>query len=267
MRALIIGASHIAALKLAAPAFLAARPDWRIDFFGADWRRFQRLRLGEDGILGCDPALAKADPVAARDLHRHLTAVNERTEVALGDYDVVLLADRRIGDQIIRRLLLGHDVDGADDRSRPQIMSTACYGAICESLAAARIPDEAWRAHPDRRLFVMPKPFPSAGLMDADGPPYVVHRRLAETTADLRPLYDVYLDAYADALARIGADLLRQPGETYDDRLLTHERYSVGSKRLWALDKAHGNDDYAHMNIDYGALCLDRFASLCPTPA
>lgn len=261
-RALLIGSSHLAALKLAAAGFAARRPDWSLDFFAVTQAQLQHLTLREDGAFGVEPDLAAKDPEAAAALAAALTTLNRAASIDTGAYDHVCLVGLRLAQHPIKVLLVSHDVDDAPDRGRPQLLSAAAYEDICAAMAAKAAPDAAWGALGPGRAFFMPRPHLSAAALRSPAPGFAFAKRLAERPEGLRALFARYMDACAEAGARRGLTLIRHPEGAVDDALMTHERFSVGSRRWGAGAAAHPDDDFAHMNADYGALCLDQFARI-----
>jgi hypothetical protein len=52
-----------------------------------------------------------------------------------------------------------------------------------------------------------------------------------------------------------------QPEETVEERMFTRDEYARGSVKLKKGLPAHDDDDYHHMNANFGALCLSNIFS------
>jgi hypothetical protein len=73
-----------------------------------------------------------------------------------------------------------------------------------------------------------------------------------------RPFVEWTRRALADAFSDTAA-ILVQPQETVQDDIFTVPAYAKGSVRLRKEIVEHEDDDYQHMNAEFGALMLDRF--------
>ena len=90
-------------------------------------------------------------------------------------------------------------------------------------------------------------------------------RQCAESDDDVRALA-VFIDAMERALAEIDIGYVPPPLETIGPLGLTRSKYTLGSTRL-ASGRAHPEDDFSHMNGEYGELVLRDLMKRIGVPA
>lgn len=258
-RVLVLGNSHIAAVKSAHGQGAAPWPGLAVEFAGGQGDTLAALELQEGRLT--------PRTQAAR---RNLQALNKRAEWALADYDAFVVVGCQVGIyraqmpyRKARFLGLPSAAEGVEpplvpvsramfDLSVREGVAQSLGGALALRLVAG-LRDEGLTA----RVMVAEQPRPSFDCR---------HQRhrfrglfQARESGDDMVLSDVFESAASRALP--GASFLPQPEQTRHGGMFTQPRFSVGSVRLTAGERiAHPEDDFIHTNAEYGALVLDQIA-------
>jgi|GEM_PF-1279376 len=262
-RVLVLGNSHIAAVKNAHGQSAAPWPGLAVEFAGGQLETLAALEVQEGRLIPRTEAAG-----------RNLQALNQRAEWALADYDAFVVVGCRVGINLAqvpyrKARFLGLP-SGTGQGVEPPLapVSRAMFelsvregvaqsvgGTLALRLVAGLQPEE--RQGPAARVMVAEQPRPSfdcrrqpgkfSGLLQA-------HR-----VGDGLVLSDIFEGAALRALP--GVTFLPQPEQTRHGGMFTLPRYSVGSVRLTAGESiAHPEDDFIHANAEYGALVLDQIA-------
>lgn len=255
MKVLVIGSSHVAALRLAAPVVEAARPDWRFRVFGAPASRPRWFRIGPGGALAVAPP-KRLPPRRARAMAARIEAINGAEPVFPDEFDLVLSVGHAEHPDALARLLDRFDVEGAPSRARPGALSAAAFRAVARALHEARAPAADWAGRGFRR-FAASAPRLSERLLARKGPLASAYRRLRAADAAIAPLVAIWEEEAARAHAAAGAHWLPQPPGTTAPGLTTPAAFSTGARRLVDLSAAQPETDVSHMNAEYGKELLE----------
>ena len=130
-RALVIGSSHVGALRRAAPAFAEANPDIELDFFGVRGPCF----------LGGQFKGSVFNPAYGREKDRELSmATNGKLVADAAGYDAILMVGHRFGFPGVLAMLEDLDIleGGRSDRHGlvPQMLVDEVVGHITTADAA-----------------------------------------------------------------------------------------------------------------------------------
>ncbi|MEI4488112.1 hypothetical protein V8J36_18115 [Frigidibacter sp. MR17.14] len=257
-RLLILGNSHVAALK-SAHAAEPGRWPVEVDFLGAPGGALDSLTL-QDGAL-----VAGAAEVFER--------LNGRAVVPLAGYDAVVIAGCEIS--MFRALSVLRGVIWPGAVAPPEAPVRKGQVLVSRALVEEAVTASLQAALGARLARLI------AGGTDA---PIVVTQQpnpcwLGEGAAPVAAFLRARQLGYAEEIARIfrtaagralaPAVLLPQPPETLRGPVFTRPVFSQGSVRLTReMKAAHDGDDFLHANAAYGALVLDQLvAVLAPAEA
>ncbi|WP_428928178.1 hypothetical protein [Marinibacterium sp. SX1] len=242
-RAVMIGSSHTAALRMAWDAMTPEDRPFDLDFLVAPAGIFAELSMQDGHVFGLhDPDLL---PTKAR---VSLERLNGSLTVDVASYDWVILVGHAFTDMGLLSLLEHADVDGLRAVGADQIVSRPAFDALLTASIARALPDPCWHNRTDTRVCVVQRPRQSEAALEAS-------RKLAALNRDstgLGEALDYCTAAATRALEPLGLALIDQPAETIGARGLTRAEFSRGSIKL--NERTHDDDDNAHMNPDYGAL-------------
>jgi hypothetical protein len=268
VRLVIVGNSHVGALKDAWDAAGASHPRHEISFFAAPEPHFKKLRLNKHLTFGLPQNILQRDPLAV-DV---LTRVNGRTSIDLTAADKVLLHGLAWPLDDVVQLMADFDIDDLRDVGCSRRMSRSAFDAVCVDLANNAMPEPAWRNWAGPPIVLLARAAPAETCLANDDARYQPWRAIKEKPAGSRAVIDAFLDAYEAALGRSAITLVRQPFETLLPIGMTAASYSRNSLRLYQR-VPHPDDDPIHMNADYGALCLaaifawlDTYETVSPVP-
>ena len=250
---LIVGSSHVAALKLAWGGLKTDFGDrLEVDFFVAALPFFDRVGFRDPLYGDVSPGALTADEVAM------LTRVNGRTTVDLESYDAILLAGMFWpGHYAIVRFLKFFAVDGLYDAAKPQRLTRTAFAEFYGAALADRPSSAFWSGlrHPKVTLLFCPMP---VAILRRLKPEHLLYKGIwADDDIDtdkMPPLLAYQKTLNERHYAARGIDVMHQPPPTLTADCLTKDEYCRDP-----VDLA-GTPDYKldayHMNGRYGALCL-----------
>jgi hypothetical protein len=235
----VIGNSHAAAIRQGWKSIAGDFPGVTLTFFAAP-----RHLLRE--ITFCDGVLAPAN----EDLANFFKITSgDKTEIRLSEYDRIVIAGAGIGVVRFSEIYRTH---------RPFQMISEDTAPISEScLLASALGFLA--STPGFRIARMigtsvsfiPEPIPAPGLAESD--------RWQSIWSDARIRQNansVFRKALDEAGSKLNSRILHQPQETVGDDF-TQPQFSRDSM-VFTLKRKHRQDDYCHMNGDYGANVLQK---------
>ena len=265
LRGLILGNSHVAALKVAHARTPGRWPGLALDFAGGHGDSLASLTEAE-GVL------APRAEAARRDMAR----LNGRLDYPVRDYDFFAVAG--CGLSIFAAVALYRRArfpglpslqEGAETGEAPawQLASRAAWAAtLGDHLEATlgaglatRLAAAAVRAGTGAPVLLAVQPRPSFECRSE--PARFAGFLRAFRSGDADALSDLFEEVAAARLGRV-ARVLAQPEATVQRGLFTWPSYSAGSVRLTRRKEfAHPENDFLHANPDYGALVLDQIAA------
>ncbi|MGB3313617.1 MAG: hypothetical protein WBB85_04330 [Albidovulum sp.] len=255
---LVIGNSHVAALKLGWDMMNPSPAGVSVRFFSAPGQGFSQLRLRGGSRFG-----AFKGPATPADLVDKLRRINGNSHVDLESFDDILIVGGVFRPNAVLSILRDFDVDEAFDMGSSRRLSAAAFCAILHDIAEAGSPWAFWSKLLRPRVTVLPKPRPSETVRTGNIPQDdAVLQFLFGTTASVSVPLDWHDDACAAALDRRGIGFLRQPKDTVAESGLTFASYSRGSLRLNGAEQPA--NDARHMNPDYGRRCLQDYLDHLP---
>lgn len=253
LRVLIIGTSHLGALKSGWAEIAAAHPRVSAQFFGISKAYYSQLRLSDDLRFGL------LDPAEDDDARAGLRRMGFEDNVDLTQHDVVILSGLPWHWRVIADLMIRCDIDGLPESDAPARLSSAAYAAVCDALMPISLPEAGWRGWSGPKLVCLPSPV-GAETIVRDRP---IWRRHARHPGRLVAAFDLFLDRLEASLAADGIGLLRQPAASFAKSGLTDAGYNREALMLNGT-RQYSERDHLHMNARYGALCLESFLSDIP---
>jgi len=249
----VIGDSHIAAFKLAWDELASAYPEVTLVFFGSAGQDMKEKVAIENDRLAAVTEDAKND---------FYQTSGGLTEVNFADFDVVLMIGMDCRMLPLYRALKSHRAYDAPasikaaNATAYRTISSGCITRICiEQMQEASMFRILSLIRSVSRIpvFIIPCPLPSiACTHDASARWAFLTRNACET------VQQAYYQGLHALCRLFSATLITQPDDTVADFLFTREQLSVGSVRLddHLLTTPHKEDDYVHMNRDYGKAVL-----------
>lgn len=233
MRIAVIGSSHVAAIKAAAPEIADTYPDVELTFFALPGGVFRRATL-RDGIISA----ASLDAVETA----LVTKINGNTALHVDGYDHLWVVGDRFGFGQVLQLYSRHDPpDGRIDQ-------------IVENHVARLFSQFGF----DDRLTFSPAPYPA---LQAKVPGPKQELRLARILhhPDGAAVLARFEKAISIALTAKGYGAVLQPAATRALIFTTDDRFLYKAATLAAGPQS--GSDLRHMNAAYGRLLFDAFAA------
>jgi hypothetical protein len=229
MRLLLVGNSHLAAFKLGWNA--TAFPHQCV-FFGAPGARMNRVIL-RDGVL-------RAPNPALRQILEKISGVSE---VALADFDAVAVVGMQLGfPRVLTQTENVHVYGMSPLTPESALVSQSCLRHIVNGALSNTFGFE-WA----KRIKGVGKPVLLV-------PEPLLSETQARAFQDRVPeLFSMYQSSVCSLASEHGFLLIEQPAHTIAFTGFTRGEFSRGSTRL-AVDIEHRDDDYRHMNKEYGAV-------------
>jgi hypothetical protein len=248
MKILLIGNSHLAAVRAGWSIALPKLVGLTADLYAAHAKALIEIEHGDDGELRL-----------ASKLLWHFSSSGEafrETGFYPAKYDASIIVGCDFGPTNVFRTYRRLSFYGLAGKGRQIVSRENFLRAVKNSVqqSAAGILMSLIKTTTDSPIYIVPTPMPSeAGYLDTE------HRlmepwRAASENGDENELKRVY-DEICEEQRRLGVVIIQQPAETLVAPLRTNSKYSQGSLRLKpTADILHPEDDYFHMNADYGAL-------------
>lgn len=249
----IVGNSHIGALKKAWDACNAdIAPFARLTFFGAMSASFSALEFDEEGLHA----------PAGSELRQRFEGTSGglgRVDYAL--YDAILFVGLGVPYRIFAAQLKEHMTwDLAAKYPTPQLVSGAMLQAIADELTAqrpvARIASALAAMPPSVPMFTLAQPCPPEKIFAAG----VFLERGPFDTDFADALYDKYAALNRRHALTFGATFIEQDPGTWVRPGITHDRFNQDFVTI-AGTVRNREDDFSHMNTDYGAATLRHVSS------
>lgn len=272
-RVLIAGNSHVAALRLGWHSIGSAFEEKvTLSFFAAPGTIFSGLSVAEGSVLRPSPG----NSLTAEDLDR-LASLNGSTSITLTDYDHILVASVTWAgvDQLIP-ILKGFSIDSLYQVNKPRRLSLEAFDAFSASLSEIAALPPGWAELSGPEVSFMVRPMPTAEIREVGRTRLPGKRSLGVGWSDagietehMRPVLDRHI---ATAKARFAADgihLFAQPDTTRT--LAGFTKPDLCRDSLALANSADRAFDPAHMNGEFGRLCLEAFLAdilrpTAPTP-
>lgn len=241
---IVVGNSHVAAIKHAWNALPTSERRHDVRFFAAHGPHFGKLALTPALQFGLTRRRAIAEP----DVAKRVREINGAPRIDLSRADLVVWAGYLWPLTPLARLMAQFDVDGLREAGSACRLSREAFDAICADFAGSRIPRERWRNWTGPKLILHMRPLPVEDCLEATNPVYSPWQRIVPAPTGAQAVLNAFLDCFEATVAPLGIEVLRQPAESQSPSGLTKREYSrefPGKPR-----------EYNHMNPRYGTLSL-----------
>lgn len=246
-RILILGNSHAATLRRAFPAIRAAYPQVTLSFWGLPGAAFAKASTGPDGLVRPDPS----DRVSQRKADQW----NDREAADPAAHDHVFLVGLRFNLRQVLTLMRGLQPLHLGRRSGALGVSDSFLRAAIRAEVDASLKAQIARTPLDRRVTVMPAPYPATGVTRRGTDlfePVTTGAALLPHASELMTLYEHEI---ISAHAEQGLTVALQPRDSLARPFLTDDRYLEDPDR-----------DARHMNADYGLAAFAALLDAAPKP-
>lgn len=253
-RLLIIGSSHVGALKNAKAQFCASRPDIHMDFFGLRGPTFLKSTVDAEGVFH-PPATGEADRAL-------IEQTNGATQAETASYDHVMLIGYRFGFAEIASLLEHHDILGMDGAGHAQTIDLPLVEDMIDAMIAASLSPVLEALAPAGRSFTLClAPYPAKSIASR-----------AHKMAFAREMKAFWAHPAAELVFQMWHTRLLSQIETAGHRLLSQSHRTMAgpfaTKPMFAKAPEHldgrpmKKTDHRHMNADFGLLMLTNLVRM-----
>lgn len=231
MRIAVIGSSHVAAIKDAAPDIAAAYPHVALTFFALPGGVFRRARL-RNGTF----AAANLDPAESAFIQK----INGATSLDVGGFDHLWVVGDRFG--------LGQVLALRQTAPEDQI-------DLIVTESVSRLQSQFGTQN---NLVFSPAPYPALAATQA-GPKHEMRLARMLRNPDGSKILSRFESAIASQLAATGYTAVLQPATTRAAVFATEDKFLQNAPTLAAGQQP--DRDLRHMNAAYGHLLFDAFAA------
>ncbi len=248
---LLLGDSHLAAIKLAYEATREKYPGISASFLGLRGQHINAMTL-HHGKLWIK------NPLARRQIFSNRKAPVMPLDLA--GFDQIALFG--MGLNIFRLLQIysryRSDAHGFRDE-KAFLVSNECFNAASDGylrMSKAVKLGEALASQLQKPVYLSVQPMPSKSITQY--PDYASLAKGVEFGDDNSLAGN--LENFVKSYSFKGITILPQPPDTLESPMFTRHDYCRGSVRLTnRLDEPHPDDDFSHMNTDYGIRILEDF--------
>lgn len=242
MRHLLIGNSHLAALKLGWDQIKKKHKGTELMFAGARGQQFRRLHLDGNVLTSSSPQ--------GRNMIERLAGTSDPIDVSTFDRVWIVGAQYAVLPYI--RLYLNYrSEDHPSLGTKAQILSAPTF-----ALAASSVFDDSSGNGLAQELValgsavgIITQPMPSHAALSAG------RWAALDPDTDLAPIADMFNRGLNDVADRLEVTVHTQPTETLQTPITTRSEFARGSAGL--RDNRHDDDDVIHMNGDYGCAIVE----------
>jgi len=250
-RLLICGSSHVGALKLGWQAIRKDVSGVRVNFLAAPSKMVSVFRAERNRFGLIDQGTLSEKDWAL--LHQ----INRKPVVNLNSYDAIVEIRDRVHLPVIR-LLRNCRIDGIRDMPSPTRLSTGAFWDLVAEPQEFIAPRPEFQNRDAQQVAVLPTPRVSETCLASDRsdhpfyPWVLAHKELG----NFAELMDQAEEVIAGRMRNRGWTFITQPRSTIAESGFSKGQYSRGSIGLGG--SAHGEQDFAHMNEDYGQIMVRR---------
>jgi hypothetical protein len=241
----VIGNSHLAAFKLGWDILDSKHPDLTLTFFGSPATTMRNFRC-EGNELIPTTELLKSNLIWTSGGHDRIT----------GDMDAYIVIGMGFSFVHCISLFKSHRPFGyynAIDESQSLISESFFHAAMENTLrnSNALMIIEMLKIISSAPILYVPNPFSTKQvLLNGKYPQY-------NDSKICKRVFEFYNDALVNMLKNV--QVYPQPIDTITDQMFTKEKFSRGSIKLKkGLSSVHNEDDFFHMNVDFGVISLSE---------
>lgn len=247
---LILGNSHVAALRRGWTDISGSFPGLDMMFFAANSKLFNQLEMSSERVFGAlDESRYSAHHL------KFLDQVFGSRSIDLNRFDLVLIVGRNANEVDFLRQFEGYSIDGVCERDGLPRLSEDAFARFSYEIALKRLPDERWHNWDHPGLAFLPAPVPRADCPEGDRR-YDVWARYGASPATGLAFLKTYRAHVAKLYRDYGITLLSPPDEVYDENGLTRVEFGEDPMRLHPRGGTFEQSDFHHMNAEYGKIVL-----------
>jgi hypothetical protein len=246
-RLLFIGNSHLGAVK----ASWDSKPPsgFEAEFFAAPQRSWLRMGLMADAHFGLG---GKGYPQ-----HRKITQnLNGKVAVSLRDRDVIVQVGGFNAADPLAAFLTECDIAGLRETGAATLLSSEFFTMACLEMAHSMLPEAGWHHRNDAAVVVMPRPASCETCLTSTYSGYQPWHRLAANPSGISAVLNKFDGTLSSVFAEKGLTYLPQPAQTRTPVGLTAARYLLPDGGTQPGEEGK-RGDHAHMNLNYGAECIN----------
>lgn len=248
-RILVLGTSHMGAVRSARDDIKTAFPMLEVDYFGLPGARFAAGRVDGNGVFAPDAADVQAWKLSQK--------INGREQVDLSTYDNVFLIGPKFRLYWLLRTVARYDIAEWRPAGRPAMVSEAFLVAALTAQCDNAVAELQTQFGTGFRVAIAPAAYP-AEVVTQSGPhhEHPFEQMLAHPCRDR--LYTLHQEMIADAVGAAGFGYVPQPVETHAGAFLTRSEYLSGAEDF--RDPSRPLTDKRHMNAAYGFNLFKAYA-------
>ncbi len=244
-RLCFLGNSHLASFKLGWDKISASHADTEFTFFGGPGYMMKHAKP-IDGMI-------RPGTAALADSFRFLSGGKDYVDPA--EYDAFYIV-AQFGLPRIALLVKRHTPEWSSYPGGSQLVSDDCFDTLVENFAheqMAFVLAKKLSQVTAKPIYIIPEPMLS--IKTAHGSESNYWKKLL--SYGVGPELVSYYNELSKKLSGPQTKVLAQPIETTDGGLFTRSEFARGAVALReGLDRVTSEEDYAHMNGDYGAAFL-----------
>lgn len=252
-RLLVLGNSHVGALRMAREAFRARYPQVETTFFAAPGGHFLRGRTGRDGVWR---------PYLPDDRARTVVEeINGAVECDLAGYDAILVIGHRFSPHVLTEILLENEILGLPWRSEGSPegrVSRRFVERTMDAVAEEHVAEIERRLGTRHPFVIAPAPFPSDRI-GSRGDEVSRLTEFLQRHPAIGDLMAYWTASIASAARRRGWTYLPQPAGTLSGPAATRAEFAEAAATGDGARMDH--TDHRHMNGDFGLAILEAWAA------
>lgn len=253
IKVMVIGTSHVAALRLGWESISKDFSEYDVSFFGVGGSCGREIELDDQlryGLLGktkfTDSWLSIENSFGTK-------------VVNLSLFDAVIYAGFNSNDELNAALANRFSIDGVAPCDGLPRLSLDAYCAFCDSFAIKALAESVFRVWKPQNLFLIPRPLPSETIVDSLRPNDQLWAEFLNRESRAPHLFPTYYERVSSVLAASGVFLSPPPEQVLAAHGLTKSEYC--RDRLKLVDAENPEIDHRHMNDQYGAIVLSQVLS------
>ena len=252
MKVLVIGSSHVGALRRAQPAFAERFPGIALSFFGV---------RGPSFLTGAFDADRVFRPGYGKDRDRTIALeANGADHVSAEGADRLLMVGYRMGFPSILALLEDQDLLEGGRSGRTHVLPRALLAQAIERAVAEEVAAIATALAPVGPATLALAPYPATGISElADRTDIARLATAFRTHPAAEETFALWRAQVARQVAEAGHEILWQPKETVAGPYETRAEHAEGARFIDGGRLAE--PDHRHMNADYGLKLLTEYAT------
>lgn len=239
----VLGNSHVGAIRQGWDEIRDQHQDTDVTFFAAPNRLFDCMELGINKSFGIlDPSTVDEENLDK------IRALNSSLVIDLTEFDYVFMLRKSVNSRDILNLLASSDVEGIRETESTNLISLSAFNAYIDAEIQSNLPASGWHQWERGKFWIVECPRASEEGLES-------RKRLKPLLRDTSGIVEALTNASKRnhaALNAVEIGYVPQSQKTIADSGLTHAEFSRDSLRINSA--SHSDNDFAHMNAEYGRL-------------